>query len=140
MVVYLPLSAESLQHWASTGVLGGRHQGFTVERDFLEAIGLESGEEADYNILSLASLDAAQVYGKRLVAVVEAEAESAGSLGRVWVEDPKFKNVLSLFVGEEDEVPDLAGLSLEEAWDSASCFFAENDMLWYEPGEWATLI
>ncbi len=148
-LVFVPVSAAELRQWAESGRLDGPHGAFAVTPALTQAFELSDPEDAEYAALCVASVAGLVAEGVRIVAVAEAEVRpTADDFGGVVVTDLSFSAVTSLFGEDVDAAPAaraaaaVAGLSLAEAWDAAEVtgLLADTDLLWYGPGEWASLV
>lgn len=148
---FVPVSPEQLTTWATEGVLTGRTPAHTVTPAMVEAFSLTdpAGEDAEYAALLVASVAGLLQHGARLVAVCEARPADSGrdaDFGAVVVSDVPWPAVTALFADEPGAPAAAAavavsGLSLAEAWEhpAVTALLADSDLLWYGPGEWASL-
>lgn len=149
MLVFVPLGADELAAWATSGTLAGR-PAFAVTVAMRAAFGFSTpdDEEAEHTALHIAGLASLLATGSRLVAVVEAPARPVvgAELGDVEVDPLAFTALTALFA--EDAPAEvgalrrrLADASLELAWDDAEVaeFLTVHELMWHGPGEWATL-
>nr|WP_300146980.1 hypothetical protein [Propionicimonas sp.] len=150
-LLFVPVTADQLAGWATSGVLSGEVRGHAVTRGFSLAFDPADAEEAEHVALLVASVAALAATGRRLVAVAEGDVrpDPAGDedFGQVLVTDLPYRSVTSLFADEPD-VPGLAaaaaaasGLDLARAWDEPAVIelLQQADLLWHGAGEWADL-
>ncbi len=148
-LVFVPVSAADLRAWASSGRLDGSVGAHAVTPGLVEAFAPVDSDEAERVALLVASVVALGRSGRRLVAVAEAAArprpEGDEDFGEVLVDALAYEAVTSLFADERgvDVAPaaTASALPLAEAWErpEVRTILAEADLLWYGPGEWATL-
>lgn len=149
-LVFVPLSAEQLRQWATTGKLAGPITGHAVTDDLKEAFGVAEGEDAERVALLVASVAGLVETGQRVVAVAESEillGDGEPEFGEVLIGDLDYRQVGSLFADEPglEQVSRasaaVAGLSLSQAWDHplVADLLGSADLLWHGAGEWDSL-
>lgn len=149
MLVFVPLAADELTAWATSGVLSpGR--AFAVTEAMRAAFGFATpdDEDAEHTALHIAGLASLLRTGTRLVAVAEAPARPVADseFGEVAVDSLTFAAVTALFAEDAHEQAAvlhqrLQGVALQAAWDDEAVadFLSDHELLWHGPGEWDTL-
>ena len=149
-LVCLPLTAEELRQWATTGSIIGPVSGYADTAALREAFGVADAEEGERIAMLVASIAGLARSGRRLVAVVEIDSPVAGEaqeFGEVTATSVPYRRVQALFADEPGlnlsvAAAATAGLGLEQAWDAPEVadLLSTADLLWHGPGEWQVLV
>lgn len=150
-LAFVPVSGDDLAAWATSGVLPGPRDALAVTPALLAAFGFSefTDEGAEHEVLCQASIVSLIRYGRRLVAVGEADVVAPGDLfGRVQIGDMPYERVLSIFRDAveapivDDLAPIVQGQTLEQALDlpEVQHMLSETELLWYGPTEWPEAI
>jgi len=149
MLLFVPLDAGELAAWATTG----SHRpgaAFAVTGSLRAAFGfaVADEEDAEHTVLHIAGLQSLRRAGRRLVAVVDGDAEPVpgADFGEVRTGNVQWAAVTALFAegapGPAAAVPErLTDRSLEQAWEDPVIaeFLQDHELLWHGPSEWDTL-
>ena len=149
-LVCVPVTAEELRQWATTGTLDGSVSGYADTAGLREAFGVTDAEDGERIAVLVASIAGLARSGRRLVAVAEVERPSDGEaseFGEVIVTTLDYRRVQAIFADEPGlnvsaAAAAASGLSLEQAWDAPQVteLLSTADLLWHGPGEWQALI
>lgn len=150
-LLFVPLSADRLAGWATSGVLEGPVRAHAVTPGLRAAFEPADAEEAEHIALLVASVSALVGSGRRLVAVTagvgSADPDGDADFGEVLAPGLAWSSVQSLFADEPD-APGLAeaaaaasGRPLTQAWDEPAviALLQGADLLWHGSGEWRAL-
>jgi hypothetical protein len=151
-LLFVPLSADQLRRWATTGALAASLPAHTANEGLQAAFEVTDPEDAELVALLVASIAGLAATGRRLVVVAEGvprpRPEAEADFGEVLAGELGYGAVSAIFADEpgQEEVSRaaaaIAGLRLDQAWDHPEvvALLSSTDLLWHGAGEWESLV